>query len=229
MSTIEKYIDFKNVPIDIIMFFQNKIKEKYLLNEIFGYLDYILFDYINYRKKNKDEEYYKQIVKSTMAIAKHNIKYKFNKFSKNSPNFNDLIWFSHYYIKSDLNKMSFGRYMNILNYFSLKRYNIGDRFNIYIGGVCVHFITLTTQNKNSLFTFIENKIPAILIGLAFHQIEIESNRPLNKRIDVFGCRLQRELDLHLVNPMSFQIDNNVINGKTKHYIYTSGMGCLTYL
>ena len=37
--TIEKFIYNNNVPKDIITFFKNKLKEKYLLNPIFSYLD----------------------------------------------------------------------------------------------------------------------------------------------------------------------------------------------
>lgn len=200
-----------NIPNDILDFFEKKVKERGILKIIFTYLSTDYNQYMKYIKQLKTEDDFVNNVISMHKILLHQIKYHKNNILDAHNGLQRLVYENHIYqgrnivmdnifstckitYQSNSDNIVFATYADILSYFSLKNYNIGDHFVIECGYYRIKEIIITTENKNNLWTIFKYNLPAFLISALNREFRIRClNRPLNQYIDSYYIYLSTNL------------------------------------
>lgn len=226
-----------NISNDVFVFFEKKVKERGILKMIFSHFSSHYNQYIKYIKQLKREDNFVNSVMSMHKILLHQIKYHKNNIPDSERNglqklleeldryqgrTSDNI-FSTTKISEQSNSdcLVFTRFTDILSYFSLKNYNIGDHFVIEYAGNRIKEIIITKENKNNLWTPFKYNLPVFMICGLYYEIRIRSlNRHLNQDIDCYciyldtnlrGKCIQNIVQLKHNDNLYIEYENNRVN------------------
>jgi len=213
---------------DIREFFENKIGEKYVLQEILNLADGYTEQYIEWKKTLPTNENifekYVRLNKIAVHAAKYNKKNLRGHVAlrvllrnielADDIHKDDICSFTEVKEQPDFtNQITVSRRYDILNCISFRKYKPGAIFNIIMGGQVISSFTLTKENRYDMFIPINNRFPLFLVSLNYMEVYISSpNTILNKPIFLYGTvmdgRDRNELKGYNESIYRMQIDNN---------------------
>lgn len=192
---------------DIRLFFEEALKEKYILPHILSYVTNYTHEYREWRENLPKETFAEMLVRQN-KIGVHAAKY-------NKKNIQNRIGKYYEYSYSDYFKFNcrfIPNFTDILHCISFRKYKPGAIFNIEINGQNVTTIRLTKENRYNMFIPINHRLPIFQCCIHSNIVIRSDNVTLNKPIYFYGSQLSTEDKNKLLNESNDGIilpyDNN---------------------